>query len=101
MLDSGPSWPTLGFPAPVGPEPCPMPPQDGGRLHNSSRSQQAWPEPRHPDHQGPVTPPQPQALRRSSQDNVELMTQKEVLNWLTPSSKLDKSQPTDGELPVG
>jgi hypothetical protein len=29
------------------------------------------------------------------------MTQKEVLNWLTPSSKLDKSQPTDGELPVG
>src|SRR6266446_2468163 len=54
------SWPTLGFPAPVGPEPCPMPPQDGGRLHNSSQSQQAWPEPRQPDHQGPVTPPQPQ-----------------------------------------
>ena len=78
-----------------------MPPQDGGRLHNSSQSQQAWPEPRHPDHQGPVTPPQTQTLRRSSQDNVELMTQKEVLNWLTPSSKLDKSQPTDGELPVG
>src|SRR6266700_3147901 len=23
MLDSGPSWPTLGFPAPVGPEPLP------------------------------------------------------------------------------
>src|SRR5260221_1456512 len=60
MLDSGPSSLTLGFPAPVGPEPCPMPPQDGGRLHNSSQSQQAWPEPRHPDHQGPVTPPQPQ-----------------------------------------
>ena len=50
MLDCGPSSPTLGFPAPVGPEPCPMPPQDGGRLHSSSQSQQAWPEPRHPDH---------------------------------------------------
>ena len=78
-----------------------MPPQDGGRLHNSSQSQQAWPEPRHPDHQGPITSSQPPALRRSPQGNIELMTQKEVLNWLTPSSKLDKSQPTDGELPVG
>jgi hypothetical protein len=89
MLDSGPSWPTLGFPAPVDPEPCPMPPQDGGRLHNSSQSQQTWPEPRHPDHQGPVTPPQPQTLRRSSQDNVELMTQKEVLNF-KPAPRLEQ-----------
>ena len=95
MADPGPPWPTLGFPAPVRPEPCPMPPQDGGRLHNSSQDQQVWPEPRHPNHQGPVTPPQPQALRRSPQGNIELMTQKEVLNF-KPASRLeqirDKSQ---------
>jgi hypothetical protein len=66
-----------------------MPPQDGGRLHNSSQSQQAWPEPRHPHHQCPVTPPQPQALWRSSQDNVELMTQKEVLNF-KPAPRLEQ-----------
>jgi hypothetical protein len=57
-----------------------MPPQDGGGLHNSSQSQQVWPEPRHPDHRGRSFP-QPQTLRRSFQDNVELMTQKEVLNF--------------------
>src|SRR5260221_12746236 len=60
-----------------------MPPQDGGRLHNSSQSQQAWPEPRHPHHQGPVTPPQPQTLRREPLDNVELMTPKEDLQFKT------------------
>jgi hypothetical protein len=27
------------------------------RLHNSSQSEQARPEPHHPDHQSPVTPP--------------------------------------------
>ncbi len=37
-------------------------------------------EPRHPDHHA-VTLPQTETLWRSSQDNVELMTQKEVLNF--------------------
>src|SRR2546430_10752454 len=37
----------------------------------------------------PVTPPQPQTLRRSSQDNVELMTQKEVLNF-KPAPRLEQ-----------
>src|SRR6266446_762935 len=50
MLDSGPSWPTLGFPAP---------------------------------------PPQPQTLRWSSQGNVELMTQKEILNF-KPAPRLEQ-----------
>jgi hypothetical protein len=36
-----------------------------------------------------VTPPQPQTLRRSSQDNVELMTQKEVLNF-KPAPRLEQ-----------
>src|SRR5262245_28200021 len=27
-LTLGPLWPTARFPAPIGPKPCPMPPQD-------------------------------------------------------------------------
>jgi hypothetical protein len=66
-----------------------MPPQDGGGLHNSSQTQQTWPAPRHPDHQGPITSSQPPALRRSPQGNIELMTQKEVLNF-KPTSRLEQ-----------
>jgi hypothetical protein len=47
------------------------------------------PAPRHPDHQGPVTLPQTQTLWWSSQDNVELMTQKEVLNF-KPAPRLEQ-----------
>src|SRR5436190_9656882 len=95
-MSSRSSGSILGLPArpwdfqvPVGPEACPMPPQDGGGLHNLSQSQQAWPEPRHPDHKGPVTPPQPQTSRWSSQDNVELMTQKEILDF-KPAPRLEQ-----------
>jgi hypothetical protein len=31
-IDFRPPWPTVGFPAPVGPESSPMPAQNGGRL---------------------------------------------------------------------
>src|SRR5262249_41001670 len=74
---------------PVAPEPCAMPPQDGGRLDNSGQSQKVWPAPRHPDHQGPVTPPQTQTLRRSSHEDVEVMTQEEVLNF-KPAPRLEQ-----------
>jgi hypothetical protein len=84
MLD-----PTLGFPAPVAPETCPMPtagwwpaaqlePKPAGLASAASS-----------DHQGPVTLPQTQTLWRSSQDNVELMTQKEVLNF-KPAPRLEQ-----------
>jgi hypothetical protein len=66
-----------------------MPPHDGGGLHNSSQSQQVWPAPHHPDYQDPVTPPQPHTFRRSSQDNAQLMTQKEVLKF-KPASRLEQ-----------
>jgi hypothetical protein len=83
-----------------------MPPQDGGRLHNSGQSQQVWPAPRYPHHQGPVTPPQKQRLWRSSQDNIELMTQEEVLNF-KPAPRLKligekcSKQVDDRKHPVG
>jgi len=43
----GPSWPTARFPAPIGPKPCAMPPQDRVRLNDAGQTKQAWPEPSH------------------------------------------------------
>jgi len=58
-----------------------MPPQDGGELHNSSHTQQAWPELRHSDHQGTVTCPKPETLWGSPQGDVELMAEKKVFDF--------------------
>ena len=58
-----------------------MPSQDGIGLNNLSQTEQAWPEPRHPHQQDPVTPPQPETSWCSPQGDVELMPQKEVLNF--------------------
>jgi hypothetical protein len=80
-LDFGPAWPSLRFPAPVGPKSASMPPQDGGWLNNSGQTEQARPHSGHPNHQGAVTCPEPETLRGSLQGDVELMTQKEVLDF--------------------
>ena len=53
-----------------------MPSQDGTGLNNLSHTEQAWPEPRHPHQQNPVTPPQPETSWCSPQGDVELMPQK-------------------------
>jgi hypothetical protein len=58
-----------------------MPPQDGGWLNNSGQTEQTWPHSGHPNHQGTVTSPKPERLRGSPQGDVELMTQKEVLDF--------------------
>src|SRR5262245_35898205 len=46
--NSGPSWPTTRFPAPIGPKSCAMPPQDRVWLNDVGQTEQAWPEPSHP-----------------------------------------------------
>src|SRR6266508_3608905 len=61
-VNFGPSWSPARFPAPIGPKPCSMPPQDRGRLNDVGQTEQAWPEPSHPYQQCPVTPPQPQTV---------------------------------------
>jgi hypothetical protein len=58
-----------------------MPPQDGGRLNNSGQTDQARPYSSHPNQQGTVTCPQPETLRGPPQGDVELMTQKEILDF--------------------
>ena len=37
----GPPWPTARFPAPIGPKPCSMPPQDRARLNNVGQTEHA------------------------------------------------------------
>ena len=73
--------PTAGFPAPIGPEPGPMPPQDRGRLNDPDQTEHARPQPGHPHQQCAITAPQPETWRSSPQGDVELMTEKEVLGF--------------------
>jgi hypothetical protein len=62
-----------------------MPSQDGLRLHDLGYIEQTGPNPRHPYQPRSVITAQPQTMRRSSQCNVELMTEKQVLGLETPS----------------
>jgi hypothetical protein len=66
-----------------------MPPQDRGRLNNSGQTEQARPHSGHPNHQGTVTCPEPETLRGSPKGDVELMTQKEVLDF-KPAMRLEQ-----------
>jgi hypothetical protein len=61
--NSGPSWLTARFPAPIGPKPCSMPPQDRVRLYDAGQTEQVWPEPGHPYQYRPVTPTKPWTVR--------------------------------------
>ena len=79
--NSGSPWPTARFPAPIGPKPCAVPPQDCVRLNDARQTEQARPPSGHPNHQGTVTCPNPDTLWGSPQGDVELMTQKEVLDF--------------------
>jgi hypothetical protein len=58
-----------------------MPPQDRIGLNHAGQTEQAWPEPRHPDHQGPVTATQQQTMWRVPNGNIELVTKKKVLDF--------------------
>jgi hypothetical protein len=46
--NSRPAWSAVRFPAPIGPKPRSMPPQDRVRLNDAGQTEQAWPEPSHP-----------------------------------------------------
>src|SRR5262249_18838081 len=87
-LDSGPPQLTSRFTAPVGLKSRSMPTQDGGRLNNSTQTEQARPHSGHRDHQGTVTCMKVETLRGSPQDDIELMTQKEVLHF-KPAPRLE------------
>jgi len=66
-----------------------MPPQDSVRLNDARQTQQARPVPGHPHHQCPVAPTQLQTVRRASQGDIELMSEKKVL-YLKPALRLEQ-----------
>ena len=65
-IDLRPPCPLAGFPAPEGFEPRTMPPKDRLRLNDRGHSEQARPEPGHPDQQRPVAAAQSKARQRAS-----------------------------------
>ena len=79
--NSGPSRPTARSPAPIGPKPCAMPPQDRVSLDDAGQTEQARPPSGHPNHQGTVICPKPDTLWGSPQGDVELMAEKKVLDF--------------------
>jgi hypothetical protein len=66
-----------------------MPPQDRGGLNDSSQTEQARPQPGHPNQQRAITAPQPETWRSMPQGNVELMTEKQVLRF-KPAPRLEQ-----------
>src|SRR5262249_51876451 len=80
-IDLRPSCPMAGFPAPERSEACAMPAQDCLRLHHLGQVKQIRPNPRDPHQERPVTPVQPQTKRRPTQGYVELITEKQILDF--------------------
>jgi hypothetical protein len=66
---------------PIGPKSGAMPPQNGVGLDDASQSDQAWPTPRQPYQQCPVTAMQSQTVWCAPQGYIELMPKKEVLDF--------------------
>jgi hypothetical protein len=55
-------------------------------LNDLRRTEQARPEPGHPDQQGPITAAQPKTRRRTPQGDAELMAKEQVLGY-KPASR--------------
>src|SRR5436309_1217740 len=72
-IDLWPPCPVSRFPAPERLEARAVPPENGLRLDDPRRSEQARPEPGHPDQQRPVTAAEPKTRRRMPQGDAELM----------------------------
>ena|SRR6476469_4581716 len=66
-----------------------MPAKDSLRLNDVRRTEQARPEPGHPDQQGPITAAQSKTRWRTPQGDTELMTKKQVLDF-KPSPRLEQ-----------
>jgi hypothetical protein len=89
-IDLWPPCPLPRFPAPECCEARTMPPKDRFRLKDLRRTEEARPEPGHPDQQGPVTAAQSKTRRRAPQADAELMAKEQVLAS-SPRRDLNKS----------
>src|SRR5262249_13718261 len=88
-IDLWPSRPLPRFPTPERRETCTMPAKDGLWLNDLRRTEQARPEPGHPDQQGPVTAAQSKTRRRTPQGDAELMAKEQVLRF-KPTRRLEE-----------
>jgi hypothetical protein len=88
-IDLWPPWPLPRFPTPERRETCTMPAKDGLRLNDLRCTEQARPEPSHPDQQSPVTSAQSKTRRRTPKGDVELMAKKQVLRF-KPAWRLEE-----------
>ena len=66
-----------------------MPSQDGLRLNHLGRAKRTRPEPGHPYQQRAVNAVQSETRRRSSQCNIELMTEKQIFGF-KPALRLEQ-----------
>jgi hypothetical protein len=66
-----------------------MPPQDRAGLNHAGQPEQAWPEPRHPDHQDPVTATEPKTVWHLPKRDIELVAKKKVLDF-KPAPRLEQ-----------
>src|ERR1019366_7432215 len=80
--------PISGFPAPESFEARAMPPKDGLGLTHWAHAEQPRPEPGHQYQQPPVTAAQPKTRRGPPQSDVELMTEKQILDF-KPQPRLE------------
>ena len=88
-IDLWPPCPLSRFPAPERRETRTMPAKDGLRLNDLRRTEQARPEPGHPDQQRPVTAAQSKTRRRTPQGDAELMAKEQVLGF-KPARRLEE-----------
>ena len=87
--DLGAPCPVARFPAPKRPKTGALPSQNGLRLNHPCCTEQARPEPGHPDQQRAVTAVEPRTRRRSPQGDAELMAQGQVLGF-QPAPRLEQ-----------
>jgi hypothetical protein len=66
-----------------------MPAKDGLRLNDLRRTEQARPEPGHPDQQGPVSAAQSKTTRCTPQGDAELVAKEQVLRF-NPTRRLEE-----------
>jgi hypothetical protein len=80
-IDLRPPCPISRLPTPEHLEARAMPPQDGLGLNNLRRAKKVWPESGHPYEQRAITAKKSKAGWYSPQNDVELMTQKQILGF--------------------
>jgi len=88
-IDLWVSYPLSRFPTPKHLEARAMPPKDSLWLNHLGHAKQTWPEPCHPDQQCLISPAQPKTRWRSPQNDIELMTEKQILSF-KPAPRLEQ-----------